>query len=327
MTEFHQSVLLKETLKYLNVRQGKKYIDATVGGAGHAVEIVKCGGEVLGLDVDSEAIEFAKEMLEARSLKLDDEAGSWKLEKGNFKNIEKIAKENDFYPVAGVLYDLGLSSHQLEHSGRGFSFKKSEPLDMRADPDLKVTAADLVNGLSEKELTKLFEKYGEESRARAVAGAIIRSRWDKSIKTSAELTDIVEQVVRKPPFAKASGGKPRKRHPATKVFQALRIAVNDELNNLKSSLPPAFGLLEPRGRLVVISFHSLEDRIVKNYFRTGNLDGEVKKDFYGNVESPFVPVNRNVIQAGEEEISQNPRARSAKLRIAEKRVFDRKESL
>jgi len=282
MTAFHEPALLKEAIEFLNVRPGKKYIDATVGGGGHAVEIVKRGGSLLGIDVDPDAIESARKKL--------------KVVQGNFKNIEKIARENDFYPVAGILYDLGLSSHQLEHSGRGFSFQKDEPLDMRADPKLKVTAANLVNGLAESELTKLFEKYGEESHARAVAGAIIRSRWDRPISNSKELAGIISRVVR----------RKSKLHPATKVFQALRIAVNDELNNLKSSLPPAFGMLEDGGRLVVISFHSLEDRIVKEFFK--NM---IKRDLVkGLTRKPVTP--------SEEEIERNPRARSAKLRAVEK---------
>ena len=217
---------------------------------------------------------------------------------GNFRNIDKIAKENDFYPVAGILYDLGLSSHQLEHSGRGFSFQKDEPLDMRSDPKLKVTAANLVNGLAESELTKLFEKYGEESHARAVAGAIIRSRWDRPISNSKELAGIISRVVR----------RKSKLHPATKVFQALRIAVNDELNNLKSSLPPAFGMLENGGRLVVISFHSLEDRIVKKFFR------EVEEEGKGRI------LTKKPTTSSEEEIERNPRARSAKLRAIVKTI-------
>jgi len=292
MDEFHKPVLLKETLTYLNVRRNKKYIDATVGGGGHAVEIVKRGGILLGLDVEPDAVGAVKTRLERARLDFDSRSEA---RRGNFRDIEKIAKENDFYPVAGILYDLGLSNYQLEQSGRGFSFQKNEPLDMRADPDLEVTAADLVNGLSESELVKLFEKYGEEKYARAVAGAIIRSRWDGPIRTSTELADIVEQVVR----------EPRKTHPATKVFQALRIAVNDELNNLQSSLPQAFGLLEPKGRLVVISFHSLEDRIAKNFFKEMEAKG-------GKIltKKPITPT--------EEEVERNPRARSAKLRAVEK---------
>lgn len=294
MDEFHQPVLLKEALTYLNVRRGKKYIDATVGGGGHAVEIVRRGGVLLGIDVDSDAVDAAEQVLERACP--PGKPARWRCRRGNFKNIEKIAKENDFYPMAGILYDLGLSSHQLESSGRGFSFQKDEPLDMRADPSLGVTASDLVNGLSEKELVKLFEKYGEEERARAVAGAIIRSRWDKPIRTSAELADILTQVIR----------EPRKTHPATRVFQALRIAVNDELNNLKSSLPPAFGMLEPKGRLVVISFHSLEDRIVKNFFK------EVAEREGGKI------LTKKPVTPAEGEIERNPRSRSAKLRAIEK---------
>ncbi len=285
MEDFHQPVLLKEALTHLNVRRGKKYIDATVGGGGHTAAIIRQGGLVLGIDVDPQAVEATR--LKVKSEKL-------KVAKGNFKNIDKIVRERGFYPVAGILYDLGLSSFQLEHSGKGFSFQKNEPLDMRADPSLQVTAADLVNGLSEKEITKLFEKYGEESQARAVAGAIIRSRWDKPIRTSAELADIVARVVK----------REKKIHPATRVFQALRIAVNDELNNLHSSLPPAFGLLESGGRLVVISFHSLEDRVVKNFFKgVGEERGKVL------TKKPVTP--------SEEEVERNPRARSAKLRAIE----------
>ncbi len=169
---------------------------------------------------------------------------------------------------------------------------------MRASPDLKVTAADLVNGLTESELIKLLEKYGEELRARAVAGAIIRSRWDKPIRTSRELADIVARVIR----------EPRKIHPATKVFQALRIAVNDEINNLQSSLPQAFGLLKPKGRLVVISFHSLEDRVVKEFFKKLEAGGEARI------------LTKKPITSSEEEIERNPRARSAKLRAIVKTV-------
>lgn len=307
MDDFHQPVLLKEALTYLNVRRNKKYIDATVGGAGHAVEIVKRGGKLLGLDVDPDAIDVAREELKKLS------ARSWALRAKNFKNIEKIAKENDFYPVAGILYDLGLSSYQLEQSGRGFSFQKDEPLDMRADPDLRVTAGDLVNGLTEKELVKLFEKYGEEKYARKIAGAIVRSRWERPIESARELADLVGRCAESRGILRGRTPKQTLRvatgraqtHPATKVFQALRIAVNDELNNLQSSLLQAFGLLEPKGRLVVISFHSLEDRIVKDFFKEMDAKG-------GKI------LTRKPVVPSEEEIKANPRARSAKLRALEK---------
>jgi 16S rRNA (cytosine1402-N4)-methyltransferase len=253
MVTFHEPVFLKEAIEFLDVLPGKNYIDATVGGGGHTAAIISKGGIVLAIDTDPEAIDFVKKRFAAE---LKTQNAKLKTTRGNFKNIDNIAKENDFYPVAGVLYDLGMSSYQLEQSGRGFSFQKDESLDMRSDPDLKVTASDLVNGLTEAELTKLLAKYGEETHAHKIAGAVIRYRWEKPIRTSRELADIVVQVVR----------ESRKIHPATKTFQALRIAVNDELNNLQSSLPQAFGLLEPKGRLVVISFHSLEDRIVKDFF-------------------------------------------------------------
>jgi len=293
---FHKPVLLSEVVEYLNLRPGRKYIDATVGGGGHAAAIVEKGGIVLGIDVDPQAVEFAKRSLAA---KFKVQNSKFKIIRGNFKEIEKIAKENNFYPAAGILYDLGLSSWQLEQSGRGFSFQKDELLDMRADPDLKVTAADLVNGLTEPELTKLFEKYGEEKYARQIAGAIIRSRWDKPLRTSRELAEIASRSVRE-------RGKRRleRIHPATKVFQALRIAVNDELNNLQSSLPQAFGLLEPKGRLAVISYHSLEDRIVKNFFKETGSRGKIL------TKKPVTP--------SEAEIVENLRARSAKLRAIEK---------
>jgi len=288
MTGFHQPVLLKEVLEYLDVQPGKKYVDATVGGGGHTAAILRRGGVVLGIDTDPEAVRFARKRL----------AAEFSIVRGNFKDIEKIAKENGFYPVAGVLYDLGLSSYQLEHSGRGFSFLKDEPLDMRADPDLGITAADLVNGLSRDELSRLFQKYGEEKYARRIADAVVRARRVAPFKTSKQLANLVQKVVRR-----------RGRiHPATKVFQALRIAVNDELENLKSSLPRAFGLLKQNGRLVVISFHSLEDRIVKNFMK------EVERSGQGKI------LTKKPITPSKEELERNPRARSAKLRAIVKTI-------
>lgn len=303
MTAFHEPVLLKEALKFLNAQTGKKYIDATIGGAAHAVEIVKRGGILLGIDVDPDAVEAARKKLEVGGSKTDSEDRRWKLERGNFRNVDKIAKENDFYPVAGVLYDLGLSAYQLEHSGRGFSFQKDEPLDMRADPNLKVTAADLVNGLSEHELTKLFQKYGEEKYAGRIARAVVGARQVNQLRTGEDLSDLIVRVSPK-------GGK--RIHPATKIFQALRIAVNDELNNLQSSLPQAFELLDSGGRLVVISFHSLEDRIVKNVF----TDYVTAQYHSGAVRGKVL--TKKPVTPSADEIKRNPRARSAKLRAIEK---------
>lgn len=286
--EFHTPVLLQEVIKGLNVQPGKKYIDATLGGGGHAFEILKRGGKVLGIDVDEEAIEYVKSRIQS---------ANWRIRigkdvvliRGNFRDVSEIAKEHGFDSVAGVLFDLGVSSHQLKTQERGFSFQEDAPLDMRMDKTLTIKASDLVNGLYENELARLFEKLGEEKWALGIARAICRARALRRIETTGELAQIIESVKK----AKA------RVHPATKVFQALRIAVNDELGSLEKALPQALELIENRGRIAVISFHSLEDRIVKHFFGKHAL-----------TKKPIVATN--------EEITQNPRARSAKLRVYEK---------
>ena len=322
----------------LKVRAGGRYIDATVGDGGHTAEILKKGGIVLGLDRDEMAIERTRQRFETEI-----EKGKLTLMKSNFDKLNEIVAS--FAPVSslakfarspspiaiapgkplaalgvasdgssltrkfanfanfggakptdkgfdGILFDLGMSSGQIEESGRGFSFQKDEPLDMRMDPELAVTAADLVNGLGKKELFELFVKLGQVERAKAVAEAIVRGRREKPIKTTAELAGLVEKVL------------PRKGrlHPATKVFMALRMAVNDELGSLERALPQATELLASEGRLAVISFHEGEDRIVKRFFREN---------------CQLEEINRKPIQAGADEVNVNPRARSAKLRIAE----------
>lgn len=234
----HKPVLLAEVIDSLNVKPGKVYLDCTIGSGGHSREIKRLGGRVYGLDVDPEALRRVKNMGFITKYK-------------NFKDLKIVADEWELCQVAGILLDLGLSTEQIEDLSRGFSWQIDGPLDMRADPNLKVTAADLVNGLGRKELAKLLTVYGEEPKAAAIAKAIIANR---PIKTTGQLAGLIRN----------SG---RSHNPATLVFQALRIAVNDELNNLKAVLPQAVELLEPGGRLVVISFHSLEDRIVKNFMR------------------------------------------------------------
>lgn len=299
MDTFHTPVLLQEIIGGLHVRPGKKYIDATLGGGGHAIEIVKRGGKVLGIDVDQEAIEYVKKKVGSEKLEViigEDLI----LVKGNFRDIGEIAKAFGFREVAGVLFDLGVSSHQLKTPERGFSFQKEGPLDMRMAHSLPaggsgqgVTAADLVNGLYEHELIYLFEKYGEERLGRRIADAICRAREVKKIGTTRELARIVEAVY----YGRKGATSAYARATADKqVFQALRIAVNDELGNLQQALPQTVDLLEQGGRIAVISFHSLEDRIVKNFFK----GHEVTK-------KPIMPSG--------EEIKNNPRARSAKLRI------------
>ncbi|MFH1896128.1 MAG: 16S rRNA (cytosine(1402)-N(4))-methyltransferase RsmH [bacterium] len=296
---FHIPVLLREVIDYLDVKKGGRYIDCTFGFGGHSFEILKRGGKVLGLDSDKESLEVAGEFkvqtcLPARQgSKFKDNVGGLTLENANFSRLEEVARKQGFTEVNGILYDLGLSSWQLSHSGRGFSFQKDEPLDMRADLSLGVTAADLINTLSANELTKLFKNFGQEHRARRFAKALVHSRSIKPIETTVDLLNALG--VKK-------GFKDRI-HPATQVFQALRIAVNSELLNLSCSLPQAQKLLGAGGKLVVISFHSLEDRLVSEF---GNQASNLKS----LTPKPVVP---STVEAAE-----NPRARSAKLRAFEK---------
>lgn len=297
---FHKSVLLKETIDYLQVEKGKKYIDATLGGGGHGSEIIKKGGVVLGIDCDQEAIPYLR-----RKWKL--EARSWNIAEknltliwGNFKNIDEIARLHNFGKVSGILFDLGVSSHQLEMTERGFSFQKDSVLDMRMDKSLKVTAADLINGLTKEELNELFTKLAQENLSWAISNRLVRARKIKPVKTTRQLASLIEDVYRR------HGMKRSRINPATRVFQALRIVVNDELNNLREALPQAASLLDWQGRLVVISFHSLEDRIVKNFYQEQERMG----NFQILTQKPVVP---SLV-----EIKENPRARSAKMRVLEK---------
>ncbi|MBI5356119.1 16S rRNA (cytosine(1402)-N(4))-methyltransferase RsmH [Candidatus Collierbacteria bacterium] len=287
----HVAVLLKETVDLLNIKTGEKYIDATLGGGGHTAEILKRGGKVLGLDRDEEAIKRLRKRFE-----IEIEEGRLIVMKGNFINMENIAKENEFDKVDGIIFDLGMSSDQFE-SGRGFSFMKDEPLDMRMDSDLGVTAADLVNALSQKELFGLFTKLAQVEKAREISGAIVESRKFRQVKTTKELVEIIGSV---PAYRRQ-----KDLHPATKVFMALRIAVNNEPENLEMGIPQASELLTTGGRLAVISFHQGEDRIVKQFFRKWQING-VKE------------INRKPILAEDEEVRINPRSRSAKLRVGEK---------
>lgn len=309
MSSFHTSVLLQEVITLLRVAKGKKYIDATVGGGGHTFEILKRGGVVLGIDVDQSAIDHVKKILRDKDIKMLREGQDRSLNisiseypniiliRGNFRDIDTIAHSKGFDKVAGILFDLGVSSHQLKSGCRGFSFMHDVPLDMRMDTRLTVKAADLVNALHEGELYDLIHSLGEEHFASPIAFAIIRARAVKPIETTGELARIVREAYR---------GRRGKIDPATKVFQALRIAVNDELNNLSVVLPKSVTLLERGGRLTVVSFHSLEDRIVKEQFL------QFQQMALGTVltKKPIVP--------GSEEIAQNKKSRSAKLRVFEK---------
>ena len=285
MNNFHKPVLLKETIEGLRVKKNKKYIDATLGGGGHSFEILRLGGIVLGIDVDKEAIEHIEKNKKPEKLTIT---------RGNFRDIDKIASLNNFGPpangAAGIIFDLGVSSHQIDKPERGFSFQNEGPLDMRMDQELRVRALDLIKILTKGELCEIFTKFGEESRAWEISDAIVRTRSMNPIETTGNLAKIV--------FKTAGQSK--------RVFQALRIVVNDELNSIMQALPKALALLEKNGRLCVISFHSLEDRIVKRKF----IEFEEKGMGKIITEKPIV--------SSIEELRANKRARSAKLRIYEK---------
>jgi 16S rRNA (cytosine1402-N4)-methyltransferase len=302
----HVPVLLDEVLKELNPHPGQRFVDATVGAGGHTQAILKAtapDGQVLALDADPAALDIARQRLAPYGNRV-------RLVNANFSQVAIIARNHDFLPVQGILLDLGLSSMQLSSVERGFSFQSEGPLDMRYDSSGPTTAADLVNNLSQKELADLLYRFGEERRSRAIARAIVAAR---PLHTTRELADVV---------ARAIGGPRKARiHPATRTFQALRIAVNDELEVLRSTLPEVSALLAPGGRLAVISFHSLEDRLVKEFF------SRESKDCLCPPEQPTCTcshratlhiITRKPITASHDEVSVNPRARSAKLRVAER---------
>lgn len=288
MSTFHKPVLLQEIIENLKVAKDHQYIDATVGGGGHTVEILNRGGVVLGIDQDEEALNFTRNLLgQEYNSRLT-------LTKGNFKNIDKIAEKYGFTKVSGILFDLGISSYQVDEKSRGFSFRKEARLDMRMDKDLKVSAFEIINNEPFETLERIFLKYGEEPKAEHIAHLITKTRSHKPINTTLELAELVSKVYGNP---KESG-----RNPATRVFQALRVAVNDEINALKEGLNKSISLLDKGGRLVVISYHSLEDRIAKFKMKNEKLKIITKKPITGSWE----------------EIRENRRARSAKLRIAQK---------
>ena len=300
---YHVPVLLEETMEALAVQPGGRYVDCTVGGGGHAQAILERsspGGQLLGIDADPEAVKRARKRLEAHR-------DSVLLVNDNFVNLQATCIKYDFFPVHGILFDLGLSSMQLNGSGRGFSFQHDAPLDMRFNPEQEITAADIVNTSSEAELARLIRAYGEEASSRQIARLIVRER---PITSTFHLAHIVEKAV---------GRRTGRIHPATRTFQALRIAVNLELENLEIVLKQAIELLGFGGRLVVISYHYLEDRIVKHL---------MQREARGCICPPGTPVcvcghkprlkliRRHVITPSEDELRANPRSRSAKLRVA-----------
>ena len=319
---YHIPALLEETMEGLSVRPGGVYVDVTLGGGGHSRAILERLGEkgmLYSFDQDQDALREA----------LGDGAKvGWELVRGNFRYIRNFL---DFYGVHaysaddpesgvdGILADLGVSFHHFDEAARGFSFRFAGPLDMRMNQQGGKTAADVLNTYSEEAITKILYLYGEVKNGRQLAHKIVLQRAKEPFERTEQLTALI------------TGGKvsitngevevdARYKKDLARVYQALRMEVNDEMGALEEMLEGAKAMLRPGGRMAVLTYHSLEDRMVKNFFRSGNVAGEIEKDFYGNVLSPFSLVNRQVIVASEEEVARNPRARSAKLRVAELRI-------
>jgi 16S rRNA (cytosine1402-N4)-methyltransferase len=311
MKDFHQPVLPEEVIHYLDPKPGQKFIDCTLGGGGHAIELLSKtapDGMVLGIDLDPIAIKTAQKAVKQYAHRII-------FVKDNFRNLKDIVKERAFGKANGILLDLGLSSGQLQDHSRGFSFLAEGRLDMRFGQQTELTAEKILNTFSEKELIEILRSYAEERLARPIALTIIEHRKIKPIVKPEDIIGIVADV-----YKKYFRGK-SKVNPATKIFQALRIAVNRELDNLQTVLPQAIGSLKPGGRLAVISYHSLEDRIVKDYFRQESRDCLCPPSMplcqCGHHKS-IALITHKPVEPTFEEVAQNPRSRSAKLRVIEK---------
>lgn len=297
---YHIPVLLNESIEGMNLHADGIYADMTFGGGGHSKEILRRMGE------DCHLYSFDQDEDAEKNI-VDDKRFTFV--RSNFRYLRNFMRYYGVEQLNGILADLGVSSHHFDDSERGFSFRFDGKLDMRMNKRAGMTAADIVNTYDEEKLADVFYLYGELKNSRKLAATIAKARQQKQITTIGEFLDII-----KPLF-----GREREKKELAKVFQALRIEVNHEMEALKEMLYEATDLLKPGGRLVVITYHSLEDRMVKNLIKAGNIEGKVEQDFYGNVQSPFRAVNNKVIVPTDEEINQNPRSRSAKLRIAEKR--------
>ncbi|MFO8100874.1 MAG: 16S rRNA (cytosine(1402)-N(4))-methyltransferase RsmH [Dehalococcoidia bacterium] len=305
MEQYHKPVLLEEAVDALQVRPGGRYVDCTIGEGGHAVAILKKalpGGQLLGFDADPQAIKFARSRLKefGESLLLVNE---------NFNKLEEICTRYNFRPVEGVLFDLGVSSVQLDEARRGFSFQKEAPLDMRFSPNQRISAADIVNDYPESELAMIIWKYGEEPKSRRIARSIVKNR---PLKTTSDLARVIVGAI---------NGEHKRIHPATRTFQALRIAVNGEIESLRLAMEQAVEILTTHGRLVIISFHSLEDRAVKEFFKLESrwciCPPETPVCRCGH-EPRLRLVNKKVAKPSPNEIKTNPRSRSARMRVAER---------
>ena len=297
---YHVPVLMKDSVDGLNISSGGIYVDVTFGGGGHSREILS------RLDADGHLYSFDQDADAEKNIIND---GRLTFVRSNFRYLKNWMRYYGVDHIDGLLADLGVSSHHFDDESRGFSFRFDAPLDMRMNKRDGMTAADVVNTYDEERLADVFYLYGELKNSRKIAASLVKARATRKIATTQDFIGAVESLFR----------REREKKDMAKLFQALRIEVNNEMTALKEMLKAATELLRPGGRLSVITYHSLEDRIVKNVMKTGNPEGKMKQDFYGRVETPYLLINNKVITPGEEELENNPRSRSAKLRIAEKK--------
>ena len=296
---YHVPALLKESVDGLNVRPNGTYVDVTFGGGGHSREIMRRlgkEGHLLAFDQDMDA--YVNKIEDARFVFVH----------SNFRYLRNFLHYYGVEEIDGLLADLGVSSHHFDDESRGFSFRFDGELDMRMNRNAALKASDVLNDYTESKLADIFYVYGEMRNARLIARAIVKERMVAPINTVQRFLDVLKPFV----------GKDKEKKDLARIFQALRIEVNDEMDTLRKLLYDAVKVLKPGGRIAILTYHSLEDRIVKNFFKTGNFEGKLEKDFYGNPIVPLRLVNNKVIVASDEEVEANPRARSAKLRIAEK---------
>ena len=300
---YHIPVLLHPAVDGLHIKRDGIYVDVTLGGGGHSREILKQigpKGKLFSFDQDKEAIRQVQE--DARQ-----EEGRWTLINSNFRFLRNWMRYYQIEHIDGLLADLGVSSHHFDEAQRGFSFRSDAPLDMRMNQQANFTAADIVRNYSQQQLATIFRLYGELHQAPRIAAAIVKARQQRTISTTAQLAEILTPLL----------GHDRETKDLARAFQALRIEVNHEMDALSEMLCAAADLLAPKGRLVVIAYHSLEDRLVKNIIRTGNLEGDLQQDIYGHVLNSFHPVGKPIVPDNDE-LTANPRSRSARLRVAEK---------
>lgn len=304
--KYHVPVLLKKSIDALDVKSDGVYADLTFGGGGHSAEILRRlgdDGRLMVFDQDADALQNLPD--DHRVVPVH----------ANFRYLRQFMRYHGLQGFDGILADLGISSWQIDKKERGFSFRFDADLDMRMNEQAPMTAADILNDYPKDKLTTILRTYGELKNARSVADKIFTARNEKPLRTTGQLTEVLTPLAKKGAEHKFFA----------KVFQALRIEVNQEMEALKEMLAQTVECLKPGGKLVILSYHSLEDRLVKNFFRAGNIEGNIEKDFYGNQISPFAQVSRKPVQADEEDISHNPRARSVKMRIAEVKTNGKNE--